>query len=121
MNVVASSYKTSAHKASCFIGFLSYSFLLCSFGCPVEFLCEFARKTSVFSGHAQHTGRRIAQTRRMLHVKPVVCCTLNCVETPLFLHMQAVLTDKTDRSCFRRNFPLPYIRFAVVGDVLSRS
>lgn len=32
-----------------------------------------------------------------------------------FLRMHALLTDKTDRSCFKRSFPLPYIRFAVVG------
>lgn len=104
-----------------FIVFLSFSFLLCSFGCHVELLCGFSRKTSVFSGHAQYAGRRITQTRRMLHVKPVVCCTLNCVETPFSLHSQAVLTDKTDRSCFKRSFLLTYIRFAVVGDVLSGS
>ena len=122
MNAVVSSYKAPTPKALC----LSYRFfvvqlLLCGFGCPVEFLCGFARKTAAFGGHAQYSGRRIAQTRRMLHVKPVVCCTLNCVETHLFLHMQALLTDKTDRSCFKRSFPLTYIRFAVVGDVLSGS
>ena len=89
MNVVVSSYKAPAHKASCLsYSFLSYSFLLCGFGCPVEFLCGFARKTAAFGGHAQYAGRRIAQTRRMLHVKPVVCCTLNCVEPPITLHMQ---------------------------------
>ena len=89
MNVVVSSYKTPAPKASC----LSYRFfvvqlLLCGFGCPVEFLCGFARKTAAFGGHAQYAGRRIAQTIRMLHVKPVGCCTLNCAETPITLHMQ---------------------------------
>ena len=114
--------KAAAQKTSCLsYRFFVVQFLLCGFCCPVGFLCGFTRKTSVFSGHAQYAGRRIAQTRRMLHVKPVVCCTLNCAETHLFLQMQALLTDKTDRSCFKRSFPLTDIRFAAVGDVLSGS
>lgn len=76
MNAVVSSYKAPTPKASC----LSYRFfvvqlLLCGFGCPVQFLCGFALKTAAFGGYAQYAGRRIAQTRRLLHVKPCLLYT----------------------------------------------